>query len=144
MKSFNLKKLSRPIAISLAISSATFAAVWTAPAFATEAAVSAATVNYERDWIVTPKAAYELIQQGALVLDARDVNLKKKQGALTNAVAVTWQELSEPDLPTKGRLLGDASELTKKLQALGVSKNHTIVVVADPINGWGEDGRVAW
>ena len=89
MKSFNLKKLSRPIALSLAISSAAFATVWTAPAFATEAAVSAATVNYERDWIVTPKAAYELIQQGALVLDARDVDLKKKQGALANAVPVT-------------------------------------------------------
>lgn len=144
MKSFDLKKLSRPIALSLVISSATLAAVSTAPAFATEAAVSAATVNYERDWIVTPKAAFELIQQGALVLDARGTDLKKTQGALANAVPVTWQDLSEPDLPTKGRLIGDANALSKKLQALGVSKNRTIVVVADPINGWGEDGRIAW
>jgi len=144
MKSFDLKKLSRPVVLSLVISSAALSAVWEEPAFATEAAVSAATVNYERDWIVTPKAAYELIQQGALVLDARDVDLKKKQGVLANAVPVTWQDLSEPDLPTKGRLIGDANELTKKLQALGISKNQPIVVVADPINGWGEDGRVAW
>jgi thiosulfate/3-mercaptopyruvate sulfurtransferase len=144
MNSFDLKKLSRPIALSLVISSAALAAAWTAPAFATEAAVSAAMVNYERDWIVSPKAAFELIQQGALVLDARGADLKKSQGPLANAVPVTWQDLSEPDLPTKGRLIGDANELTKKLQALGVSKGRPIVVVADPVNGWGEDGRVAW
>lgn len=139
-----IQRISRPLALLAVISSASLATVWTAPALATEAAVSAATINYERDWIVTAKAAYELIQQGALVLDARDVDLKKKQGALPNAVPVTWQDLSEPDLPTKGRLIGDPNELTKKLQALGVSKNLPIVVVADPINGWGEDGRVAW
>jgi len=137
-------KLARSIALSLIVSSAPFALSWSEPVFATEAAVSAATVNYERDWIVSPKAAFELIQQGALVLDARDVDLKKKQGALANAVPLTWQDLSEPNLPTKGRLIGDANELTKKLQALGVSKGRPIVVVADPVNGWGEDGRVAW
>lgn len=131
------------LAASVAISAAV-AGLWTFPSFARESAVNVASVQYERDWIVTPKAAYELIEQGALVLDARDADLKKKQGALANAVPVVWQDLSEPNLPIKGRLIGDAKELTKRFQALGVSTNRPVVVVADPINGWGEDGRIAW
>lgn len=111
---------------------------------AREAAVSAASIDYARDWIVSPKAAYELIEQGALVLDARDPDLKKKQGKVANAVPVTWQELSEPDLPTKGRLFADPEEYNKRLRALGISKARAIVIVADPLNGWGEDGRIAW
>jgi thiosulfate/3-mercaptopyruvate sulfurtransferase len=114
------------------------------PAQARTTAVSAASIQYENDWIVLPKAASELIAAGALVLDARGTDLKDKQGLIPNAVAITWQDLSQPNLPTKGRLIEDDAQLTKKLQALGVSKNQSIVVLGDPANGWGEDGRVAW
>ncbi|HYD66204.1 sulfurtransferase [Azospirillum sp.] len=113
------------------------------PALATEAATSAAAIVYERDWVVSPQAARELIAQGALVLDVRDPKLKSKQ-PLPNAVPLVWQDLSEPALPTKGRLIADDAVLTKKLQDLGVSKERPVVVVADPVNGWGEDGRIAW
>lgn len=107
-------------------------------------AVSGATVSYERDWIISPKAAHELIRQGALLIDARGEDLKKKDAPIKNAVSLTWQDLTEPDLPTKGRLLEDNNVLNKKLQALGVNKNQPIVVVADTVNGWVEDGRIAW
>lgn len=107
-------------------------------------AVSAATVSYEKDWIITPKAAHELLRQGALLIDARGDDLKKKDAPIKNAVSLTWQDLTEPDLPTKGRLLEDTNVLNKKLQALGISKNQPIVVVADTVNGWVEDGRIAW
>jgi thiosulfate/3-mercaptopyruvate sulfurtransferase len=113
------------------------------PAGARESATSAAVVDFERDWIVSPKAGRELIQQGALVIDARGADLKKK-GALPNAAPVEWQDLSEPNLPTKGRLLSDAKELDRRLQALGLIAERPVVVVADPVNGWGEDGRIAW
>lgn len=138
------RSIGNALFLSLALSFAAPAALWSLPAHATEAAVSAATVNYERDWVVTPRAAYELIEQGALVLDARGEDLKKKQPPLANAVPVIWQDLAEPNLPTKGRLISDPNVLNKKLQALGVSRNRPIVVVADPVNGWGEDGRIAW
>lgn len=116
----------------------------TPPAAARETATSAAAVDFDRDWIVTPKAGRELVQQGALVVDARGADLKKRQGPLAGAAAVEWQDLSEPSLPTKGRLLSDAKELERRLQALGLTAERPVVVVADPVNGWGEDGRIAW
>lgn len=109
---------------------------------ATTAAVSGATVEFDRDWVVAPQAAFDLIKQGALVIDARGADLKKK-GALNGAVSLVWQDLAEPNLPLKGRPL-PIDVATKKLQALGISGDRPIVVVADSINGWGEDGRLTW
>lgn len=144
MKKNILRQSRNAFVLSVALSAA-FIGAWSTPAaYATEAAVSASAINYERDWIVSPKAGFELIQQGALVLDARDESLKKSQGALANAVPVVWQDLSEPNLPTKGRIIGDAAELNKKLQSLGLTKSRAVVVVADPVKGWAEDGRIAW
>jgi thiosulfate/3-mercaptopyruvate sulfurtransferase len=106
------------------------------------AARSETGVKFETEWIVPPEAARELILSGALVVDVREKSLFRR--TLENAVSLSWEALSEPDLPTKGKLLADDAVLTKKLQALGISANRPIVVVGDPANGWGEDGRVAW
>ncbi len=140
---FTPRKIANAVLVSLALSSAGFVPVIGSQALATEAAVSAAKINYERDWVVPARAAYELIQQGALVLDARGLDLKKK-APLANSSAVVWEDLAEPSLPTKGRLLSDPNVVSKKLQALGVAKDRPIVVLGDPLNGWGEDGRIAW
>lgn len=113
------------------------------PALATEAATNGAAIAYERDWLVTPKAARDLIAAGAVVLDARDPKLKAAE-PLPGASVLVWQDLSEPNLPTKGRLIADDTVLTAKLQALGVSKDKPVVAVADPVKGWGEDGRIVW
>lgn len=124
------------------VSAATVASF--APAQARTTAVNAAAVKFESDWIVLPQAASELIAVGALVLDARGKDVKSKQGLIANAVPVTWQDLSQPDMPLKGHLLDSDIQLTQKLQALGVSKNQAVVVLGDPANGWGEDGRLVW
>jgi thiosulfate/3-mercaptopyruvate sulfurtransferase len=129
-------------ALSIALSLAGGLALVTPVAHATTAAVNGASVEFYRDWIVTPQAGYDLIKQGALVIDARGDDLKKK-ATIPGAVALVWQDLAEPSLPTKGRPL-PVEQATKKLQALGVSKDRPIVVLADAVNGWGEDGRVTW
>ena len=116
----------------------------TTPVQARPTAVSAAAIQYESDWLVLPRAALELIASGALVLDARGKDVKDKLGLVPNALPVTWQELAQPDLPTKGRLIADDAQVSAKLQSWGVSKNQVIVVLGDPAKGWGEDGRVAW
>lgn len=95
------------------------------------------------NWLVSPQAAADLIKQGALVIDARDTDLKRKHKPLPGAVSLVWQDLSEPNLPTKGRPL-PADQATRKLQALGISKDRPLVVLADAVKGWGEDGRVVW
>jgi sterol desaturase/sphingolipid hydroxylase (fatty acid hydroxylase superfamily)/3-mercaptopyruvate sulfurtransferase SseA len=104
---------------------------WEAPAVAGQA------------WVVDPAAAEALIESGALVLDARAPALKQKE-PLPGAVRVVWQTFSEPDLPLKGRLLGDDAVLTRLLQAYGVSAGVPVVVLGDPLEGRGEDGRIAW
>lgn len=131
------------IAVSLALSGAFSLPVTTPVAHATPAAVNGASVEFFRDWIVGPQAAFDLIQQGALVIDARGTDLKKKSGAIPGAVSLTWQDLAEPNLPTKGRPL-PVEQATKKLQAFGVANDRPVVVVADTVNGWGEDGRITW
>lgn len=138
------RKAGNTLLLSLALSTA-FIGAFSAPSVhASDTAISAAAINYAQDWIVAPKAAYELIKQGALVLDARGADLKKSQGKLADAVAIVWEDLSEPNLPNKGRLIGDQAKLNQKLQSFGITKSRAIVVIADPVKGWGEDGRIAW
>lgn len=109
---------------------------------ASSTAVNGDAVNFQRDWVVTPQAAFALIKQGALVIDARDATAKKKT-PLAGAVSLDWQDLAEPNLPLKGLTL-PIHVGTQKLQALGIASDRPIVVVADSVNGWGEDGRLTW
>lgn len=96
-----------------------------------------------QSWIVPPAEGKAMIESGALVLDARDGELKAADPA-PGATPVTWPEFSEPYLPTKGRLLADDAALTQRLQAIGVRSDTAVVVLADPLKGWGEDGRIVW
>lgn len=93
-------------------------------------------------WIVSAEAARVLISGGAVVLDAREPVLKALR-QLPGAVPVRWEEFSRTDAPNQGLLLDDDAALTRQLQALGVSAG-AVVVVADPVRGWGEDGRIVW
>lgn len=135
----SISVLSAALALSGGLALASIAPV----AHATTAAVNGETVEFYRDWIVSPQAGFDLIKQGALVIDARGEDLKKKNGPVAGAVSLVWEDLAEPKLPTKGRPL-PVDQATKKLQALGISKEGPVVVLADAINGWGEDGRVTW
>lgn len=95
-------------------------------------------------WIVTPEVGLALLEQGATLLDARNPDLKERDGYLPNSVAVRWQEFSEQEAPNKGQLLGDDDLLTQLLQEAGVSQDRPVVAMADPTQGWGEDGRIVW
>lgn len=142
MKNTFAKSISA-LSVALTLSGGLTLATIAPAAHATTAAVNGASVEFYRDWIVTPQAGFDLIKQGALLIDVRGEDLKKKSGAIPGAVALVWQDLAEPNLPTKGRPL-PVAQATKTLQALGISKERPIVVVADAVNGWGEDGRVTW
>lgn len=94
-------------------------------------------------WVVDVPTAVSLIENGAVVLDTRDPSLKRSQ-PLENAQHVIWQDFTNEDAATKGRLLSDDAALTRKLQDLGISGNVPVVAVADSAQGWGEDGRIVW
>ena len=94
-------------------------------------------------WVVDVSIARALVAGGAMVLDARRPELKGAQ-PLSNAVSVAWQDFTNEDSTTRGRLLGDDALLTKRLQALGISKGVAVLVLADAKMGGGEDGRLVW
>ena len=94
-------------------------------------------------WVVSPAQARYLIEQGALVLDGRDRPLRQRE-PIPGAIAIRWQDFSPSTDPHQGQLLADDAALTQRLQAIGVSGSQPAVVVGDPVNGWGQDGRVVW
>lgn len=94
-------------------------------------------------WVVDADQARRLIAAGAVVLDNRDPKLSAKD-PLPNAVPLVWPQLTYPKVPEKGKLLDDDAALTKVLQGAGAAKDKPVIAIADPINGWGEDGRITW
>lgn len=95
----------------------------------------------QHQWIVSPDQANQLLAQGATLLDARYPNARQ---TLQGSVMVSWQPFSQPRGFNHGKLLTDDAALSQQLQAVGVSSDRPVVVVADPLNGWGEEGRIVW
>ncbi|MEG3845469.1 rhodanese-like domain-containing protein [Microcoleus sp. herbarium19] len=98
---------------------------------------------FSRNWIVNADLAKELLEQGATLLDARAPVLKWFC-PLQKAVPVTWQDFSDPHFPHKGKIIENDTVLTSKLRAIGIRQNQPVIAVADPVKGWGEDGRIVW
>lgn len=94
-------------------------------------------------WIVSAAEAKYLIEQGAVVLDVRDRNSQNK-GSVQGAIAIGWKQFSQKDFPHQGKLLEDDNALTQRLREVGVFTNKAVVVIGDPLRGWGEDGRIVW
>jgi thiosulfate/3-mercaptopyruvate sulfurtransferase len=109
----------------------------------TTAAVSVKPKQLISQWIVSPAEAKYLIEQGAVVLDGRD-HSRQAKGMVQGAIAVTWQQFSEPKLPERGHLLRNETLLNQRLRAVGVANRKPVVVFGDPLGGWGEEGRIVW
>ncbi|MDR7126340.1 rhodanese-like domain-containing protein [Pseudotabrizicola sp. 4114] len=102
-----------------------------------------AEVADTEQWVIEADQARSLLAAGALLLDTRGAAQRALQ-SLPGSTPVTWQEFSNPDLPTKGQLLADDAVLTEQLRTLGVSNAVPVIAVADTANSWGEDGRIVW
>lgn len=98
--------------------------------------------NLAASWIVSPGQAVVLKENGALLLDARSLDDRLLK-SIPTAKIVKWEDYSLIQSPFKGRLL-PKEELLERLQALGKKNQDTILVVGDPLDGWGEEGRMVW
>jgi thiosulfate/3-mercaptopyruvate sulfurtransferase len=98
----------------------------------------------QNDWIITGQRAAEL-HGNALFLNARvrTMHAYRKQH-VAGAVPAYWSHFSEPNDPLRGLLLEDRMLLQSRLRDVGVRADQPVVVVGDPIGGWGEDGRIVW
>jgi thiosulfate/3-mercaptopyruvate sulfurtransferase len=85
--------------------------------------------------------ARALIDRGAAVLDARGENAKAP--FLPGAQVIDWKSTRDGGGRT-GRLDDDLSSVKKKLEALGVSNGHPVLVYGGMSDGWGEEGRIWW
>jgi 3-mercaptopyruvate sulfurtransferase SseA len=98
-------------------------------------------IDFSARRFVAVQEARALIASGALVLDARDAELRQAQ-PLDHAQPIAWSDLAVASGPHGDRLSDDDATLTASLQALGVSNAQPIVVIGDPIRGHGEDARI--
>lgn len=95
------------------------------------------------EWVVTAEQALADAAGGALLLDARAAE-SYAAGHVAGARRVDWLAFSAPGDSERGALHPDDTRHEATLAALGVRRDVAVRVVGDPIDGWGEDGRVVW
>ncbi|WP_167884117.1 sulfurtransferase [Leptospira idonii] len=98
--------------------------------------------DLKESWVLSPKQAYLLKQKGAVLLDARDLSLRYLP-KVADTKTISWEELSVKSSPNNGKLLSD-QEILGKLSKVGIGSDTTVIVIGDPLNGWGEEGRIVW
>lgn len=99
-------------------------------------------------YIVQPSYVKEHINDENMILvDARGEENARK-GTIDGAIPVSWQYLSNVEDAPKGDyewgLILPAEELGKRLGEIGLSKEKEIILFADGVDGWGDDGRILW
>lgn len=93
-------------------------------------------------WVVSAKVALEARAKGALVLDARARRAFTSRH-IKGALHSPWTAFSVKKGSNKGELKS-ASSVKVLLEGLGVSNTRPVLVVGDPLNDWGEEGRIVW
>ncbi|TGK01708.1 thiosulfate sulfurtransferase [Leptospira semungkisensis] len=93
-----------------------------------------------RGWFLGAPEALYLSKQGAIFVDAREgISLS----SFPKSVSLDWQSISRKDSPFQGNLL-PKSEAKEVLHKKGLKEDNIILVYGDPVNGWGEEGRIVW
>jgi thiosulfate/3-mercaptopyruvate sulfurtransferase len=94
-------------------------------------------------FISTETLASELGRPGLVVLDTRPM-MGFLMGHIPGALNVDWKAFSDQRAASKGILHPDRSMLEQKIGALGIGNESRVVCYADPVKGYGEDGRLYW
>jgi thiosulfate/3-mercaptopyruvate sulfurtransferase len=96
-------------------------------------------------WIVSPVQAKQLIEQGATLLDSRNL-LLWLIGHVPGAIHVSWKQFSQQQLPDRGKLLENPAVLEQKLRKLGIFNAKPVIVIGNPADkcNFGEEGRIVW
>ncbi|MEI2577599.1 sulfurtransferase [Scytonema sp. PRP1] len=94
-------------------------------------------------WIISANEAKQLISQGVTILDTRN-KLAWLISHIPGAVHVTWQQFSNNQKPYRGKLLADAKILEQKLRHVGIFNSKPVIVIGNPPDNFGEEGRIVW
>lgn len=107
----------------------------------TPAAVASAP-HPEWSLLVTP-AWVEAHREEVTVVDVRKATAFY-WGHVPGAVRVTWKTFSDPDATYPGNLNSDVEQLETLLGTAGIPSSKPVVLVSDPRENWGEEGRIFW
>jgi thiosulfate/3-mercaptopyruvate sulfurtransferase len=94
-------------------------------------------------FISTETLASELGQAGLVILDSRPM-MGFLMSHIPGALNIDWKAFSDQRAPSKGILHPDRSLLEQRIGALGIGNESRVVCYGDPVNGYGEDGRLYW
>lgn len=94
-------------------------------------------------WVINSAEARQLIEQGATILDVRNP-VAWLWGHVPGAIHISWQEFSQQQAPNKGKLLEDNRVLEEKLRVLGIFNDKPVIVIGNPADNFGEEGRIVW
>ncbi len=98
----------------------------------------------EVSWLVEPEVAAGFIEQrDPVVLDTRGESAYGG-GHVAGAVPVDWGAFTPSEEADRGELLVDEATLQSEVRKLGVDNDRPVLVVGNPPDNWGEDGRIVW
>ncbi len=100
--------------------------------------------SYQSQWIISAEQAKQFIDEGATILDSRNV-LIWLIGHITDARHISWKQFSQPSFQ-KGKLIENSEIIEQKLRKLGIFNNKPVIAVGNPAfpGYFGEDGRIVW
>ncbi|MDH5525767.1 MAG: sulfurtransferase [Nitrospirota bacterium] len=93
--------------------------------------------------ITTGELAELIAAESPAILDVRG-NLAYLKGHIPGSVATRWQEFCDPSHKVKGMLHPDHSVLAAGFSDLGVAVDRPVVLVSEPFENWGAEGRFFW
>lgn len=104
--------------------------------------------RFHGEYIVTGEYAKDKVgDENVVFVDARGWK-KAILGTIEGAVATTWTDLSTCGEGKAGDenwgKIPDPDDLEGRLGELGISKEKEIILIADTIDGWGDDARILW
>ena len=104
--------------------------------------------SFKGKYVISAQEANEKAEKGtAFFLDARG-GKKALLGTVKGAVATEWQKISTCKEGKAGDeswgLVPEPEKYQELLQELGIEKEREIIVIGQPEDGWGDDGRIVW
>jgi len=93
-------------------------------------------------WIVSPAQGVSLYTDQTILIDVRSYT-NRFISPLKNSIYLDWKEFSLDSKPDRGKLK-NKEEILKILSSKNINKDSILLIIGDPLGGWGEEGRIIW
>jgi thiosulfate/3-mercaptopyruvate sulfurtransferase len=98
--------------------------------------------DLKTSWIVSPTQGVSLYSDKTILIDVRS-STKRFTSPLKNSIYLDWIEFSLDTKPDRGKLKNKGDILTI-LSNKNINRDNILLIIGDPLDGWGEEGRIVW